>query len=92
MLGGEVSGGAARFVIGDQVDFALAPQLHILRAVPGDLREAHRGEHRFKHAFDRGAEFDEFEAVEAQRVFEQVSHDGSEFGFKRNRIVAPQGT
>ena len=68
MLGGEVGGRAARFVIGDQVDPALAPQLDVLRPVPGDLDKAHGGEDRFEQpALGRG-EFDELEPVEAQRI------------------------
>ena len=67
MLAREEPGGAARFVIKDQVDPALAPQVHILRSVRGDMGEAHRFEHRLDRALFRSAEFDEFEAVTFKR-------------------------
>jgi hypothetical protein len=56
---------AVLFVIGDQVDAALPPQVHVLGAVLRDAGEAHRFEHRFQHALFRRAELDEFEAVKA---------------------------
>src|SRR5690606_27474949 len=70
MLGGKVGGRAARLVIGDQVDPALTPELGILGAVARDQAEAHRGECRFQRALFRRAEFDELEAIEAERIFE----------------------
>ena len=70
VLGGEISGGRARFVVRDHVDLALAPQVDILRTVPGDSREAQFLEYRLKQALVRRAEFDEFEAVQAKGVLE----------------------
>jgi hypothetical protein len=75
VLGGEIGRGRFGFVIGDQVDPALAPQLDVLRAVARDEREAHRFEHGFENALLRRRKFDELEAVEAQRIFEEVGHD-----------------
>ena len=40
-----------------------------------DMGEAHRGEDRLQHPLLRGAEFNEFKAVKADRVFEQVCHE-----------------
>ena len=74
MLAGKEPCRAAGFVIEDEVDPALAPQMHILGAVRGDVGKAHRFENRFHHALFRGAEFDEFEAVEADGVFEEIGH------------------
>ena len=65
MFGGEIPGRAVLFVIGDQVDAALPPQLHILGTVTGDLGKAHGGKHRFQYALGGRAKFDEFKAVEA---------------------------
>ena len=41
-------------------------------AVPRDPGKAHGLKHRFQHTLFRRAELDEFEAVEARRVFEKV--------------------
>ena len=74
MFGGEVRGGAFGFAIGNQVDAALAPQLHRLGAVIGNMGKAHAREHWFEQTrFGRG-ELDELEAVQAKRVFEQIVH------------------
>ena len=72
MLAGKIPRGRARFVIGDEVDAALPPQVHVLGTMLRDAGEAHRFEHRFEDALFRRAELDEFEAVEAGGVFEQV--------------------
>ena len=72
MLGGEVGRRAPRFVIGDEVDLALAPQLHVLAAVARDEAEAHPGERGLEHALVGRGELEEFEAVEAERVVEEV--------------------
>jgi hypothetical protein len=78
-------GCAAR--IGDQVDVALPPQLHVLGPVPRDADEAHRGENGFQHALFGRGKFDELEAVEAQRVFEQVSHGSPQHALRMWRTV-----
>ena len=46
MLGSEVRGRAARLVVDDEVDLALAIQHHVLGPVGGHLGEAHGFEHR----------------------------------------------
>src|SRR3546814_6892662 len=53
---------------------ALTPQLDVLRAVARDQRETHRFEHRLENALFGRRKFDEFKAVEAQRIFEEVGH------------------
>ena len=74
MLSGKEPRGAAGFIIDDKIDLALAPELHILGAVAGNLLEAHRFKNRFDLALFRRTEFDEFKAIKADRVFKQVSH------------------
>ena len=74
MLARKIPGGGFRLIIGDQVDAALAPQLHILGAVPGDLGKAHRLENRLQNAFFRRRELDELESIEASGIVEQISH------------------
>ncbi len=39
-----------------------------------DQREAHRFEHGFENALFGRRKFDEFKAVEAQRIIEKVGH------------------
>ncbi len=63
VLGCEKSSWASRFVVGDQVDLTLTPQMHVLRPVRGDMGEAHRCEYGFEQAFFGGGKFDEFESV-----------------------------
>ena len=74
VLAGEEPCRAARFVVQDQVDLPLPPEIDILRAVRCDVGKPHGLENRFDDAFFGGAEFDEFEAVEADGVFKQVGH------------------
>src|SRR3546814_9800182 len=50
VFGGEIGRRRFGFVIGDQVDPALTPQLDVLRAVARDQRETHRFEHRLENA------------------------------------------
>ena len=50
----------------------LARQRHTQTS--GDEGKAHRLEHRFDRALLRRAEFDEFEAVETDGVFEDIGH------------------
>ncbi|MNC35786.1 hypothetical protein D3C75_842810 [compost metagenome] len=76
VLGGEVGGEALRLLVEDQVDVALAVQVHVLGAVGGDLGEAHHGEDGFQGVRRRGGEFDELEAHQAHRVFKQIGHLG----------------
>ena len=72
MFGGKPGRRAARFVIGDQVDPALAPQLHLFGPVIGDMGKAHPRKDGFQRAGIGRAEFDEFEPVEAKRVVKQI--------------------
>ena len=74
MLAREEPGRRMRLVIGDEVDLALAPELDIFRAVAGNAAEAHSFKGRFQHTFVGSGEFDEFETVETDRIFEQVGH------------------
>ena len=74
VFAGEIPRGTLRLVVQDEVDLALAPQVDILRAVPCDKGKTHCLEHRFDHALFRRAELDEFEAVEADGILEQVGH------------------
>ena len=76
MLTREVPGGAARFVIEDQIDLTLTPQLHVLAAVAGDVGEAHGLEDRFDHALLGSTKLDEFETVEPDRILEKIAHIG----------------
>ena len=41
------------------------------------MAEPHRFEDRFDHPFFRSAEFDEFETVEADGIFEEIGHGRS---------------
>ncbi len=70
----EVGRVAFRFLVEDEVDAALAVKRDLLGTVPRDGLEAQRVEHGLEHARLRRSKFDEFEAVEAHRVFEQVRH------------------
>ncbi|KAG5730598.1 hypothetical protein E4T56_gene6099, partial [Termitomyces sp. T112] len=79
MFGGEIGGGAMRLVIGDQVDPALSPQLHILAAMVGDMGKPHRGKDMFEQTLFRGAKFDELKTIKAERVVEKIG-DGSVHG------------
>src|SRR5690606_41742292 len=79
----EVGRRAFRFVVGDEVDLPLAPQLDVLAAMAGDQREPHALECLFEHALLGRAELEEFEAVKAERIFEQVRHS-----FQRNLLSA----
>jgi len=74
MLAGKIPGGRLGFIVDDQVDPALPPQMHVLGTVPGDAGKAHDLEHRFQHALFRRAEFDKFKAVQAHGIFKQISH------------------
>ena len=47
MFLGEISGGTAGFVIGDQVNLALPPQMHIFGPMLRHAGKAHAGKHRF---------------------------------------------
>lgn len=70
MLGGEIGGGASRLVVGDEVDAALPPELHILAAVTGDAGKSHSLKGRLEDAALGGAELEELEALHAQWILE----------------------
>ncbi len=74
MFAREIPSGGARFIIGDQIDPALTPQVDMLAAMGCDMGEAHRLKHRLKLAFFRRAKFHKFKAIEASRIFKQISH------------------
>ena len=74
VFSGEVGGLALGLVVEDQVDLALAIQVHVLGTVGGHLGEAHGGEHRLKDVGGGGGEFDELEAHQAHGVFKDVGH------------------
>ncbi|MNE83203.1 hypothetical protein D3C80_1799970 [compost metagenome] len=74
MLGGKVRSDAFRFVVQDQVDTALAVQVHVLGTVGSHLGETHDLEDRFQGARGRRCELDEFKAHQAHRVFKDISH------------------
>jgi hypothetical protein len=56
----------------DEVDVALPEAQHVLGAMPRDSREAHRLEQRLQRLRLWRGEFDELEAVRAERIVEQV--------------------
>ncbi len=74
VLLGEVRGVAAGLVVDDEVDPALAEQGDVLGPVAGDDDEPEPFEHLLELAARRRGELDELEAVEAERVVEQVAH------------------
>ncbi|MOA34607.1 hypothetical protein D3C78_1559910 [compost metagenome] len=74
VLGGKIRRDAFRFVVQDQVDVALAVQVHILGTVGRHLGEAHDLEDRFQNARGGRCELDEFKAHQAHRVFKNVGH------------------
>ena len=78
----EIGGGTAWFVVGDQVDFTLPPQMDVFGAVLRDTGEAHACKNRFQNTLFGGSEFDEFKAIKAQRVIEQIGHKKT--GFRQN--------
>jgi hypothetical protein len=85
MLSGEIPGRAAWLIIGDQIDAALTPQMHILAAVRGDMGKSHCLKHRLKLALFRCTEFNKFKAIKASRVFKQIGHFGS---YMRIKLVS----
>ncbi|MCY1399143.1 hypothetical protein D9M71_141930 [compost metagenome] len=62
------------FVVENQVDAALAVQLHVLGAVRGNMGEAHDLEDRLQGIGGGRGELDEFKAHQAHWVFEDISH------------------
>ena len=74
VLLGEVGSVALRLCVEDEIDAALAPQRDVLGSVLRHLGEAEHFEHRFQYARLRRGELDEFEAVEAHRVFIKIGH------------------
>ncbi|MNX94836.1 hypothetical protein D3C86_1270830 [compost metagenome] len=69
VLGREVRGHAVGFVVEDQVDRALAIQVHVFGTVGRDLGEAHDLEDRLQGVRGRRCELDEFKAHQAHWVF-----------------------
>ncbi|MNX64698.1 hypothetical protein D3C86_957290 [compost metagenome] len=69
MLGREVRSDAVGFVVEDQVDRALAIQVHVFGTVGRDLGEAHDLEDRLQGVRGRRCEFDELKAHQAHWVF-----------------------
>lgn len=67
---GKIGGGTSRLVVGDEIDPALSIEVDILGSVTGDVGEAHDRERPLQHAFFRRAEFEEFESVQGERIFE----------------------
>ena len=66
---------ALRFRIDDEIDVALPVQRHVLAAVARDDRKPHARKQRPQLLRVRRRVLDEFEAVGAHRVVEQVAHD-----------------
>ncbi len=77
MLGGEVRSDAVGLVVEDQIDRALAIQVHVLGTVGRDLGEAHDLEDRLQGVRGRGCKFDELKAHQAHRVFKDICHGGA---------------
>jgi hypothetical protein len=71
----EIPSQALRLAVDDEVDVALPVQQHVLAAVSGNKTEAHLLEQRLQQARRRRGELDEFEAHQAHRVVEQISHE-----------------
>ncbi len=69
MLGREVRGHAVRLIVEDQVDRALAIQVHVLGTVGRDFGEAHDLEDRLQGVRGWRCEFDEFKTHQAHWVF-----------------------
>ncbi|MNY45687.1 hypothetical protein D3C86_1808080 [compost metagenome] len=65
----EVRRNAVGFVVEDQVDRALAIQMHVFGAMGRDLGEAHDLEDRLQGVGGWRCEFDEFKAHQAHWVF-----------------------
>ena len=65
---------ASRFVVEDEVDLTLTPEIHILGSVRGYTGKSHRLKDRFDDAFFGSAEFDELESVESDWIFEEIGH------------------
>jgi len=74
MLGREIRGDAVGFVVEDQIDLALAVQVHVLGAVGRDFAEAHDLEDRLQGARGRRCEFNKFKAHQAHWVFVLDGH------------------
>ena len=68
VLLGEIPGGAAWFVVDDEVDAVLPPQVYGLGTVTGDPFEPELAEYRLEDALFGGGEFDELEPVESHGV------------------------
>ena len=66
--------GASRFVVEDEVDLTLTPEIHVLRSVRGHMGKSHGFKDRFDDAFFGSAEFDELESVESDWIFEEIGH------------------
>jgi hypothetical protein len=75
VFGREIGGGRSGFVIGDEIDLALPPQIDILGAMTGDMHKAHRRENGFQQAALGRAKLDELEAIEANGVLEKIGHN-----------------
>jgi len=73
VFAGEVPRGAAWLIIGDQIDAALTPQMHVFGAVLGHQSETHGLEHRLQRALFRRTKLDEFEPIEARWILEQIA-------------------
>jgi len=65
----EVGRNTVGLIVEDQIDIALAIQVHVLGAMGCYLGEAHDFKYRLKGIGYRGREFDEFKAHQAHRVF-----------------------
>jgi hypothetical protein len=73
-LGSKVPGRTLRLAVEDEVDMALAVQVHILGAVARHVAEAQAREHRLQHPGHRGGELHKFKAHQAHWVLKQICH------------------
>ncbi len=74
MFLGVVIGPGLGLVVDDEIDIALAPQVHVLGAMPGHVGKAHHLEHGFQRAALRGGVLYELEAVQAHRIVKEICH------------------
>ena len=76
------------FGVDDKVDFALAVQQHIFRAVLGDGAESHLLEQHPERRGIRSGVFDEFETVGLKRIFPERGTGRCHRSFSCEFVVA----
>ena len=74
MLLGVVVSRGARLVVGDEIDIALAPEIHVLGLVPRDQGKAEHLEHRFEDTSLQRRKLNKLKAIQPHGVVKKIGH------------------